>query len=77
MKWEKTRFGADADPDTAYHVDADPDPTFQFDADLCGSGSTTLLEPVLRIHDILGWIQIRIRGSMPLTYGSGSCYFRH
>ncbi len=30
---------------------------------------------VLRIHDILGWI--RIRGSMPLTTGSGSgsCYF--
>jgi hypothetical protein len=25
---------------------------------------------VLRIHDILGWI--RIRGSMPLTNGSGS-----
>ncbi len=34
-------------------------------------------EPVLRIHDILGWIRIRIRGSMPLTNGSGSCYFRH
>ncbi len=30
---------------------------------------------VLRIHDILVWI--RIRGSMPLTNGSGSCYFRH
>ncbi len=34
---------------------------------------------VLRIHDILGWI--RIRGSMPLTngsgFGSGSCYFCH
>ncbi len=27
------------------------------------------LLPVLRIHDILGWI--RIRGSMPLTDGSG------
>ncbi len=23
------------------------------------------------------WIRIRIRGSMPLTNGSGSCYFRH
>ncbi len=39
--------------------------------------------PVLRIHDILGWIRIWIRGSMPLTNesgsgcGSGSCYFRH
>ncbi len=34
---------------------------------------------VLRIHDILVWIRIRIqiRGSMPLTNGSGSCYFRH
>jgi hypothetical protein len=38
---------------------------------------------VLRIHDILGWILIRIwiRGSMPLTngfgFGSGYCYFRH
>jgi len=33
-------------------------------------------KPVLGIHDILGWI--RIRGSMPLTNGSGSgsCYFR-
>ncbi len=32
---------------------------------------------MLRIHDILGWI--RIRGSMPLTNGSGSgfFYFRH
>ena len=33
----------------------------------------------MRIHDILVWI--RIRGSMPLTngsgFGSGSCYFRH
>jgi hypothetical protein len=28
------------------------------------------LEAVLRIHDILGWIRIRIRGSMPLTNGS-------
>ncbi len=40
------------------------------------------LEAVLRIHDILGWIRIRIwiSGSMPLTNGSGcgsgSCYFR-
>ncbi len=31
----------------------------------------------MRIDDILGWIRIRIRGSMPLTNGSGSCYFRH
>jgi hypothetical protein len=30
---------------------------------------------VLRIQDILLWI--RIRGSLPLTNGSGSCYFRH
>jgi hypothetical protein len=34
-------------------------------------------EPVLRIHDILGWLRIRILGSMPLTNGSGSCYIRH
>jgi hypothetical protein len=27
---------------------------------------------VFRIHDILEWIRIRIRGSMPLTNGSGS-----
>ncbi len=26
---------------------------------------------MLRIHDILGWIRIQIRGSMPLTNGSG------
>ncbi len=34
---------------------------------------------VLRIHDILLWIWIRIwiRGLMPLTNGSESCYFRH
>ncbi len=36
---------------------------------------------VFRIHDILGWIWIRIRGSRPLTngsgFGSGSCYFGH
>ncbi len=30
---------------------------------------------VLRIHDILVWM--RIRGSMPLTNGSGSFYFHH
>ncbi len=38
-------------------------------------------QSVLRIHDIFVWIWIRIRiwirGSMPLTHGSGSCYFRH
>jgi hypothetical protein len=37
---------------------------------------------VFRIHDILVWVLIRIRGSMPLTNGSGSpgsgsCYFYH
>jgi hypothetical protein len=39
---------------------------------------------IVRIHDILGWIRIWIRGSIPLTngsrFGSGcgseSCYFR-
>jgi hypothetical protein len=33
--------------------------------------------PVFRIHAILVWIRIRIRGSMPLTDGSGfgACYF--
>ncbi len=30
-------------------------------------------EPVLRIRNIL----VRIRGSVPLTNGPGSCYFRH
>jgi hypothetical protein len=29
----------------------------------------------MRVHHILVWI--RIRGSMPLTYGSGSFYFRY
>ncbi len=33
------------------------------------------LETVLRIHDIL--VRIRICGSMPLSNGSGSCYFHH
>jgi hypothetical protein len=32
---------------------------------------------VFRIHDILLWIRIRIRGTMPVTNGFGSCYFRH
>jgi hypothetical protein len=32
-------------------------------------------KPMLRIHEILGWIWIR--GSLPLTNRSGSCYFRH
>jgi hypothetical protein len=31
-------------------------------------------QAVLWIHVIL--VQIRIRGSLPLTYGSGSCFFR-
>ena len=31
--------------------------------------------PVLRIRDIL--VRIRIRGPVPLTNGSGSCYFCH
>jgi hypothetical protein len=30
-----------------------------------------VIKAVLRIHDILGWIRIRILGSMPLTYESG------
>ncbi len=34
-----------------------------------------LLSPVFRINDILVWIRIWIRGSMPLTNGSGSSYF--
>jgi hypothetical protein len=34
-------------------------------------------KPVFRINDILVWIRIRIRGSMPLTNGSGSFYFHH
>ncbi len=33
-------------------------------------------DTVLRINDILGWIRIRIRGSMPLTNGSETFYFR-
>jgi hypothetical protein len=33
--------------------------------------ATFFVVTVLRIHDILGWIRIRIRGSMPLTNGSG------
>ncbi len=32
---------------------------------------------MLRIHDILVWIRIRICGSMPLSNGSGSRYFCH
>jgi hypothetical protein len=36
------------------------------------SQRNNVLQSVLRIHDILGWIRIRILGSMPLTNGSGS-----
>jgi hypothetical protein len=40
-----------------------------------------LLLAVLRIHDILVWIRIWIRGSMPLIngfgFGSETCYFRN
>ncbi len=39
------------------------------------SNKTVSYITVLRIHDILVWI--RIRGSMPLTNGSGSCFFHH
>jgi hypothetical protein len=41
--------------------------------------STYVCQSVFRIHDILGWIRIRILGSMLLTNGSGSgsCYYRH
>ncbi len=41
----------------------------------CQSRGLFFFLPVFRIHDIFAWI--RIRGSMPLTNGSGSCYFRH
>ena len=34
--------------------------------------ASRIKKPVFRIHNILGWIQIRIRGSMPLTKGFGS-----
>jgi hypothetical protein len=42
-----------------------------------GQLSPPLFYPVLRIHDILVWIRIRIRESMPLTSGSRSFYFHH
>ncbi len=59
-----------------HHVDADVDPIFNFDADPDPNFSYfSYLKSVLRIPDIVVWI--RIRGSMPLTNGSGSCYFRH
>ena len=35
-------------------------------------GNVVFFRAVLRIHDILVWIQIWIRGSMPLTNGSKS-----
>ncbi len=42
---------------------------------LCTNECDSIYAPVLLIHDIL--VGIRIRGSMPLTNGSGSCYFPH
>jgi hypothetical protein len=52
---------------------------------LLGHMSLVPPKPVLRIHDILVWIRIWIRGSLSLNDGSesgfgsgfGSCYFRH
>ncbi len=47
-----------------------------------GSGSRSVPLWVFRIHDILVWLRIRIRRSLPLTNGPGfgsgcgSCYFR-
>jgi hypothetical protein len=47
------------------------------------SGLKLFFIALFRIHDILVWIRIRIRGSMSLTNGSGFgcgsgfCYFRH
>jgi hypothetical protein len=58
-----------------HRFDADVDPNSNFDADPESNFSYLDLKSVLRIHDILLWI--RIRGSMHLTNGSGSCYFRH
>jgi hypothetical protein len=55
---------------------ADPDPG---QPNECGSMRIRIRNsnlPVLRIHDILVWIRIRIRGSKSLINGSGSCYFQ-
>ncbi len=50
----------------------DPEPS-QTDSSVSGTlKRNSVLKTVLRIHDILGWIRIRIRGSMPLTNGSES-----
>jgi hypothetical protein len=42
---------------------------------LCRVHIAILPNSLMRIYDILVWI--RIRGSLPLTNGCGSCYFRH
>ncbi len=69
-----------------HHFNANPDPDFYFIGNRvlifiwCGSEYLSLLctlysiLPVLWIRDIL--VPIRIRGSVPLTSGSGSCFFR-
>ncbi len=44
---------------------------------ICSAELPGLSQAVFWIHDILVWIRIRIRGSMPLTNGSGSCNFCH
>ncbi len=65
-------------PDPAFKVnpDLDTDPGFQWqklkEKIRIWSKISIYFCPVLRIHDILGWIRIRISGSMPLTNGSGS-----
>ncbi len=52
-------------------------PLFLFEGTFTSALHRHKIKTVFRIHDILVWIRIRIRGSMPLTNGSGSCYFRH
>jgi hypothetical protein len=47
-------------------------PYKQVSTDNTGSKIQDENQAVLRIHDILMWIRIRIRGSMPLTNGSVS-----
>jgi hypothetical protein len=41
------------------------------------NGSKIPYIAVLRIHEILVWIRITIRGSIPLTNSSESCYFHN
>ncbi len=72
----ETGFGTAADHQRNPGILPDPIVFFEnYSTGMLTIGPGLWCNAVFRIYDILVWI--RIRGSMPLTNVSGSCYFRH